>query len=224
VRRLDELPGVRVVGPVEDMAVELRRCAAAVIPMLTGSGTKNKVLEAMATGTPVVSNRLGIQGLVAARAGVDHLHAEGAAGLATAAVELLRSPRRRDALAVEGRRLVEQRYTWAAQAEALIALYGTLSPGGGAYRPAAVGMMLSTSSSEMTTSNFAIPSVIPSSCRTSSDASAVVPSTTSSLPFARLVDRARWSYLVASGVAMSGSETAPAARGSKPSGHSVRAS
>lgn len=125
VRRLDELPGVRVVGPVEDMAVELRRCAAAVIPMLTGSGIRNKVLEAMATGTPVVSNRLGLQGVVGARAGVDHLHAEGAAGLATAAVELLRSPRRRDALAVEGRRLVERRYTWAAQAEALLALYGT---------------------------------------------------------------------------------------------------
>ncbi len=123
IRRLDELDGVQVVGPVEDMAVELHRCAAAVIPMLSGSGIKNKALEAMATGTPIVANRLGMQGVIGARPGVDHLQAEGAEALAAACITLLRTPGLRDAVAAEGRRLVERHYTWAAQAQALLALY-----------------------------------------------------------------------------------------------------
>jgi glycosyltransferase involved in cell wall biosynthesis len=127
ITRLDALDGVHVVGPVEDMAVELHRCAAAVIPMLTGSGIKNKALEAMATGTPVVANRLGMQGVVGARPGLDYLKAEDAEGLAAACVELLRSPTRRDALAASGRRLVERRYTWAIQAQALLELYASRS-------------------------------------------------------------------------------------------------
>lgn len=125
VERLGALDGVRVVGPVDDMAVELHRSAVAVIPMLSGSGIKNKALEAMATGTPIVTNRLGMQGVTGARPGVDHLQAEGAEALAAACVELLRAPARRDALAAEGRHLVERHYTWAAQAEALLALYAS---------------------------------------------------------------------------------------------------
>ncbi len=120
---LNELPGVQVVGAVANMADELHRSAAAVLPMFSGSGIKNKVLEAMATGTPVVANSLGMQGVVGARPGTDHVRAESADELAAACVEFLRSPVRRDAFAAEGRRLVEQRYTWAARAEALIALY-----------------------------------------------------------------------------------------------------
>jgi glycosyltransferase involved in cell wall biosynthesis len=127
IMRLDALDGVHVVGPVEDMAVQLHRCAAAVIPMLTGSGIKNKALEAMATGTPVVANRLGMQGVVGASPGRHYLKAEDAEGLAAACIELLRSPARRDALAASGRRLVERHYTWAIQAQALLELYESRS-------------------------------------------------------------------------------------------------
>ncbi|MEO0475848.1 MAG: TIGR03087 family PEP-CTERM/XrtA system glycosyltransferase [Planctomycetota bacterium] len=54
VTALDELPGVRVVGPVEDTADSLRASAVAVAPMRIAPGVQNKVLEAMACGLPVV--------------------------------------------------------------------------------------------------------------------------------------------------------------------------
>ncbi|MGH3994448.1 MAG: glycosyltransferase family 4 protein, partial [Pseudonocardiaceae bacterium] len=61
VSELDRLPGVDVVGPVDDMACELHRAGVALLPMFSGSGVKNKVLEAFCSGTPVVTNGAGIQ-------------------------------------------------------------------------------------------------------------------------------------------------------------------
>ncbi|MEJ7783951.1 MAG: glycosyltransferase family 4 protein [Solirubrobacteraceae bacterium] len=123
VQRLAHVPGVTVVGSVESMVEQLHRAAVAIVPMFTGSGMKNKVLEAFATGTPVVTNALGIQGLEGARVGIEYQSAEDADGLAAACVALLRDPGRRQQGALAGRALVEERYTWRTQALALLALY-----------------------------------------------------------------------------------------------------
>src|SRR5205085_1784877 len=45
---------IQVVGPVSDAVRELARARAAVVPLLTGSGTRLKILEAWAAGLPVM--------------------------------------------------------------------------------------------------------------------------------------------------------------------------
>lgn len=124
VRSLGDLDGVEVVGPVEDIAAELHGAAVAVLPMFSGSGIKNKVLESFAAGTPVVANALGVQGVEGARAGGTHLEAEGAVGLAAAVLDVLGHEQAATDRARAGLSLVAAHYSWAAQAERLVSLYG----------------------------------------------------------------------------------------------------
>ena len=123
VRQLGALDGVEVAGDVPDMAAELERAAVSVLPVFSGSGLKNKVLEAFAGGLPVVTNALGMQGVEGAAPGREYLAAEGARDIADAAARLLEDPSERRRLASSGRALVEARYSWERQVEALLALY-----------------------------------------------------------------------------------------------------
>ena len=123
VRALAELEGVELVGPVERMVDALHAAAIAAVPAYTGSGMKNKVLEAYAAGIPVVTNALGIEGIEGAQPGQDHSRAESPQELAAACVALLRDPAARVRQATAARALVEARYSWARQAEHLLELY-----------------------------------------------------------------------------------------------------
>lgn len=124
VRELGALEGVTVVGPVADMAAELHAAAVAVLPMFSGSGVKNKVLESFCAGTPVVTNDLGIQGIEHARPARHYVGGESAAELAAACIQLLDSPARRRAVAAGARELARSSFTWDAKVEALLDLYG----------------------------------------------------------------------------------------------------
>jgi len=63
VRRLGKLPGVTVTGSVADVRPFLRRAALMVAPLNIARGTQNKILEAMATGTPVVTSGVAAGGV-----------------------------------------------------------------------------------------------------------------------------------------------------------------
>jgi len=127
VRELATLgPHVSVLGPVPDVAPHLARAAIAVAPLRAGSGQSLKVLEAMATGTPVVATRRAVDG-IAVEDGVHALLGDDAEALARAVVTLLRDERARAALARAGRRLVETRYTWEATVAELEAVYAALA-------------------------------------------------------------------------------------------------
>nr|WP_242028008.1 MULTISPECIES: glycosyltransferase family 4 protein [unclassified Limnothrix] len=63
VLALGDRPGVVVTGPVDSMAAELHRASVCVVPLRTGLGIKNKTLEAMAAGVPVVGSDRGLEGL-----------------------------------------------------------------------------------------------------------------------------------------------------------------
>jgi glycosyltransferase involved in cell wall biosynthesis len=122
VTALGARDGVSVIGAVPDPVPYLHGAAVAVVPLRAGSGTRLKVLEALAAGTPVVSTPLGVEGLdvVAGR----HVEvAEGAEGFAAAVLGLLHDPARRAGLATEGRRLAEESYGWPAAVEALLQVH-----------------------------------------------------------------------------------------------------
>jgi glycosyltransferase involved in cell wall biosynthesis len=104
---------IEVTGSVEDAVAELARSRVAVAPLLAGSGTRLKILEAWAAGVPVVSTRLGAEGL-GVRDGEHLLLADGAAEFAAAVSRLLACTDTRARLAERGRLLLEKEFTWAA--------------------------------------------------------------------------------------------------------------
>jgi len=55
IRQLGQNPLITVTGTVDDIRPYLWRAAVSVVPLLYGVGIQNKILEAMATGTPVVT-------------------------------------------------------------------------------------------------------------------------------------------------------------------------
>ncbi len=61
--QFQECANVRLLGFVDDLSVLLAACDVVVVPLRTGSGTRLKVLEALAAGRPVVSTSLGVAGL-----------------------------------------------------------------------------------------------------------------------------------------------------------------
>ena len=66
VRALAELTGVAVTGEVPDIRPWLTGSSVYACPMISGTGIKNKLLEAMACGMPCVATPLALQGLRAA--------------------------------------------------------------------------------------------------------------------------------------------------------------
>jgi polysaccharide biosynthesis protein PslH len=102
---------IEVTGPVEYAVAELARSRVAVVPLLAGSGTRLKILEAWAAGLPVVSTTIGAEGLPA-RHGENLLLADAAAPFAEAVSGLLSSPDLRATLGAAGRLLVQTSFTW----------------------------------------------------------------------------------------------------------------
>lgn len=104
-------PRIEVSGEVEDAVRELARAQVAVVPLLAGSGTRLKILEAWAAGTAVVSTSIGAEGLPV-RDGEHILLADGPAAFAEAVSRLLACREMRDRLGKAGRLLMEKEFTW----------------------------------------------------------------------------------------------------------------
>jgi sugar transferase (PEP-CTERM/EpsH1 system associated) len=106
---LDE--SVRLSGYVDDIRPFIAGSAACVVPLRQGGGTRLKILEAMALGTPVVSTTKGAEGLHVTPEH-DILVADDPAGFARQVVRLLHDAALRERIATNARSLVEQRYDW----------------------------------------------------------------------------------------------------------------
>jgi len=117
LRALADGKTVQVTGDVEDIRPYLQQAALYVVPMRSGSGTRLKIYEAMASGKAVVSTTVGAEGL-----GVtpekDIVLADSPPEFAQAVTALLRDAARRRELGAAARVLVEERYSWAAAARA----------------------------------------------------------------------------------------------------------
>ncbi len=106
-------PDVTATGFVEDTRPYLGRCAVSVAPILSGSGTRIKILDSLAAGIPVVSTTVGCEG-IAAQPGRDVLIADSPDDFAAAVVRLLGDASLAESLRRNGRRLAEERYDWRA--------------------------------------------------------------------------------------------------------------
>jgi glycosyltransferase involved in cell wall biosynthesis len=111
VRDLAAQPGVTFSGYLPSVAPSVQSSWAMVTPLRVGGGTRLKILESMALGTPVISTSKGAEGL-SARPGQEVLIADTPAAIADAVCNLFDSPERRAQLAAAGRALVEREYDW----------------------------------------------------------------------------------------------------------------
>jgi glycosyltransferase involved in cell wall biosynthesis len=110
---------IEVVGGVPDVRPYLETAAALVVPLRIGGGTRLKIVEALAMGTPVVSTRIGAEGL--GLRDQEHLRlASGAEEFVEAAVETLEDPEAAQLVADRGQALVNERYRWSSLAGRLL--------------------------------------------------------------------------------------------------------
>lgn len=103
--------GVAVVGAVDEVLPCLHHARVVVVPLRAGSGTRLKILEAMAAGTPVVATPLGAAGIDAVD-GEHLLLGDSPADLAAQTVRVLTDDDLAAGLSKAARALVEQRYDW----------------------------------------------------------------------------------------------------------------
>ena len=133
---LDNLPStnhVTFTGYLQDVRPVVARSWACVVPLRTGGGTRLKILEAMALGTPVVSTPKGAEGLEV----IDGKHlliGDTPAEFARQTVRLLREPSLRETLSSHARQLVEEHYDWAKIGDRYFELLEDLRTSGNEHR------------------------------------------------------------------------------------------
>ncbi|WP_455387809.1 glycosyltransferase family 4 protein [Petrachloros mirabilis] len=116
IQALAGTPSVHITGTVDDVRPYIERAAVYIVPLRIGGGSRLKILEALAMGRAVVSTSVGAEGL-------DVVHerhvmlADDPRTFAESVLRLLDDPERCQALAAEGRHLVERRYGWDVLAE-----------------------------------------------------------------------------------------------------------
>jgi glycosyltransferase involved in cell wall biosynthesis len=119
--------GIVVQANVPDIFGVLRRSQVSIAPMRSGVGVKNKVLEAWASGVPVVLTPLAVNGLTIPH-GHDRLIRATASGLAQAVVDMFRDSAEARRLGASARQHVGDHYSWRLSASRIDALLRNAAP------------------------------------------------------------------------------------------------
>lgn len=122
VQNLASIPGIHVTGTVADIRPWIWSAAVYASPLRFGLGIKNKILEAMAAGAPIVATSRSLSGTPL----IDGRHAmiaDDDAKFADSVTRLLSDSELRNSLSREARRKVEAEYSWDSIASAFEGLY-----------------------------------------------------------------------------------------------------
>jgi glycosyltransferase involved in cell wall biosynthesis len=118
-------PNIIVTGTVKDLPPYLQQATVAVAPIAYGVGIQNKVLEAMACATPVVTTPQAVSALEVC-SGEDVLVAEEPGEFADAVLSLLDDQQARQRLGEAGRLYVEEHHKWDSIAGQLVGIYNEI--------------------------------------------------------------------------------------------------
>jgi polysaccharide biosynthesis protein PslH len=118
-------PNIEFTGTVPDMRPYLADATVVIVPLRLGGGTRIKILEACAAGKPIVSTRVGAEGLDL-RPGKEIILADDPAEFASAIVNLLEDPAQAEAVAKSARAVVLERYDHKTLKKSLDALISSL--------------------------------------------------------------------------------------------------
>jgi len=118
IRRLQREPNVKLHADVADVRPYLACSAVMAVPLRIGGGSRLKILEAIASGLPVVSTRIGCEGLIF-EPGRDLSVVESEDQMAAALVETIRNPARAAEMVRSGRTVIDAHYDWSRLADRL---------------------------------------------------------------------------------------------------------
>ena len=113
---------VYVTGTVEDIRPYLRKATLSASPIPYGVGIQNKVLEAMACGTPVVASQQAVSALDI-QENKEVMVGSNPVEFAEKMLELLNSPIKRNEIGAAGRKYVERKHDWSVVTGSLAAVY-----------------------------------------------------------------------------------------------------
>jgi len=111
IERLPERRNVMFTGYLDDIRPTLARSWVNIVPLRQGGGTRLKILEALAAGTPVVATAKGAEGLELLPE-QEILRADTPAAFAATVLRLLDDADLRARLSRQGRQAVTARYDW----------------------------------------------------------------------------------------------------------------
>jgi sugar transferase (PEP-CTERM/EpsH1 system associated) len=117
---------IEVQGFVDDVRPYLARAAAYVVPIRAGGGTRLKILDAFACGKAVISTSIGCEGLEVTP-GTNILIGDSPAEFAKQVIRVCTDSGLRKSLGEEGRKLVEQKYSWVTIGDSLNRIYERLA-------------------------------------------------------------------------------------------------
>lgn len=119
------LPNVTVTGNIPDIRDAFAGAHMLLAPVLSGKGTRYKILEAMASATPIVATPTAVEGL-GITPGKEALLGQTAQELAEKSVQLLTDTILQQKLATQGERFVRSHFDWHLIAKQLDAVYRNL--------------------------------------------------------------------------------------------------
>lgn len=122
----DTTPGAELHADVPDVRPFLARCGFLTVPLRIGGGSRLKILEALAAGTPVVSTKVGAEGLEL-EPGRDLLIAETQDEMVNTTLHAIRAGEQLQDTAESGRRQVLARYSWELLAERLDGVWNSVA-------------------------------------------------------------------------------------------------
>ena len=122
IKELARNPLITVTGTVDDIRSFLWRATVSVVPLLYGAGIQNKILEAMATGTPVVTTCQALSALQA-QPGKDLFVSDDPDGFSQAVLQLLANRDLQHKTGDAGVTYVRTFHTWASIASQLVNIY-----------------------------------------------------------------------------------------------------
>ena len=132
LKQLGKEPGVTFHGRVEDIRPYAWRAAVSVIPLLSGGGTRSKILEGAAQGKAMVSTAIGAEGLNM-RHGKELIIADTPEDFAKAAITLARNPEMRREFGTQACKVSFQ-YDWKKIENEFLNFFENLAPLQGAVK------------------------------------------------------------------------------------------
>jgi glycosyltransferase involved in cell wall biosynthesis len=122
IRKLEKNPHITVTGTVEDIRPFLWRATVSIVPLLYGAGIQNKILEAMATGTPVITTSRTLSALQV-QPGRDLLVANSAGEFAQNILRLINDRNLRQTIGNFGLAYVRSHHDWISIASQMANIY-----------------------------------------------------------------------------------------------------
>lgn len=117
VRRLMDMPGVDVVGAVDDYEGEFARAGVVLAPSMVEAGVLLKTLHSLAAGAPTVLNSFAARGLNDLDWKREALVVDSPEAMAEAVLRILDDPTFACALGAAGRRFIEMHHSWSSYAQ-----------------------------------------------------------------------------------------------------------